>query len=1112
MAQPPVRRLLSHIRGLVHPPGTGPTADAALLHQFVEHQDEAAFAGLLDRHRALVWGVCYRVLGHVADAEDAFQATFLVLARKARVVRTESLPGWLHGVAFRVASKLRSMNTARRHRESRAEPGAAVNHPDELTWREVRQVLDDELARLPDKYRLPLLLCYLGGKTQDAAARELGWAIGTFRGRLDRAREHLRKRLLRRDIGLPAALVAASVADSVSEAATPADLAANTVRAATGCATRKAAVAAPVAALVEGMLRAMLLTKIKLVAALVLSLAILGVGAGLIAQQATAQKEPANEQAAPPEPARSSTKERTDLYGDPLPAGALARIGTLRFRHGGGNVVFTSDGKTLASAGAGARLWDFATGKATLEFTCDQGISQVALATDSKILAGIGSDNKVRLWAVDTGKEIGRLEGHTTPIASVAFAPDGKLLASGGQDGLVVWDVATRKEVIRKRFAPLPINGGGFIDRSSIMSVAFSPDGKTLAAGRGACGIVLWNVTTHKEICRLDEENDNDLVNCVAFSPDGKSLAAASGKAVDVWDLATAKKTSLFDWEKGNARLVNYSPDGRLLAASGGSPADDSNDAVVLWNVAARKRVRSLPGRKGNVSALSFSPDGKTLATTAEQAIRLWDVATGNEIRAAGPVSALWYLAIAPDSKTVATAEYRIGTLRLWDLETGTEIRRFGGETDGGSALAFSPDGKVLASGSSTEKFIQLWDPTTGREIRRLPTPREYIVFLAFALGGEALASKSYDEPVIRLWDVRTSKEIRQIPSPRGDKRSIEALAPLGKTLALASQGTIYLLDITTGKEIRQCQGEAAESVTWMAFSPDGKTLLSHNFKRADIFGDSYWSLWEVATGKEIRRLAKYQGADGLIAIAPGGRLLAVHNNGAIQLQDLATGRDVGRLKVPQVDWPGELAFAPDGQTLISQNGDTTALVWDVRRLAANRQPRALTGKDLQKCWADLAGADSGQAYQSMAALADAPEQAVPFLREQLAPPPGPDPKRLAQLIADLDSQQFAVRQQAAVELEKLGDVAETALRKALTDQPSLELRQRVEELLHKASVSMTPARLRELRSIQALEWMGTPAAKQLLQTVANSTDWPQRIREDAQGTLARLAKRAPSH
>jgi RNA polymerase sigma factor (sigma-70 family) len=275
MAHPPVQRFLSRIRGLVRQTGGGPTTDAALLHRFVEQHDDAAFADLLDRHGGLVWGVCYRVLGHVADAEDAFQASFLVLARKAGVVRKESLPGWLHGVAMRVASRLRRGETARRQRESQAGLRESGNEPDEPTWREVRQVLDEELARLPDKYRLPLLLCYLEGKTQDEAAQELGWAVGVFRGRLDRGREQLRQRLLRRGIGLPAALAAALMAGRGVRAAVAADLAAKTVRAVSLCAAGEAAASAPLSAVVEGVLRAMWLTNIKVAAALVLSFALL---------------------------------------------------------------------------------------------------------------------------------------------------------------------------------------------------------------------------------------------------------------------------------------------------------------------------------------------------------------------------------------------------------------------------------------------------------------------------------------------------------------------------------------------------------------------------------------------------------------------------------------------------------------------------------------------------------------------------------------------------------------------------------------------------------------------------------------------------------------------
>lgn len=160
----------------------------------------------MDRHDRLVWGVCYRVLGHVGDTEDAFQATFMVLARKAAViVKEESLPSWLHGVAYRVSCRLRRHDAARRQREGRSPAREAAGDTQELAWSEVRQVLNEELACLPEKYRLPLVLCYLEGRTQDEAAGELGLGVGVFRGRLDRGREQLRKRLLRRGIGLPAA-------------------------------------------------------------------------------------------------------------------------------------------------------------------------------------------------------------------------------------------------------------------------------------------------------------------------------------------------------------------------------------------------------------------------------------------------------------------------------------------------------------------------------------------------------------------------------------------------------------------------------------------------------------------------------------------------------------------------------------------------------------------------------------------------------------------------------------------------------------------------------------------------------------------------------------------
>lgn len=253
--------------------------DCQLLERFAATGDEAAFAALVERHGSLVLGVCRRVLGHAHDAEDAFQATFLVLARKAgRLPWKESIKNWLHGVAYRVALKARCQGL-RRQKKERAVRETAAAQTLEASWDDLRGVLDEELARLPAKYRAPLLLCYLEGKTRDEAAEELGWTPGSVKGRLERGRDLLRSRLLARGVPLSAVLCASFLAETTASAAVPPTLAAATVT--TGVsfsAGSLAAVSQPVLNLAQGVLNAMLIAKIKLSAVALTLVAVLGLG------------------------------------------------------------------------------------------------------------------------------------------------------------------------------------------------------------------------------------------------------------------------------------------------------------------------------------------------------------------------------------------------------------------------------------------------------------------------------------------------------------------------------------------------------------------------------------------------------------------------------------------------------------------------------------------------------------------------------------------------------------------------------------------------------------------------------------------------------------------
>jgi RNA polymerase sigma factor (sigma-70 family) len=283
--------ILQHIRSVLEAPADGGRDDAQLLDAFTGRRDQTAFATLVRRHGRLVFGVCRRVLGNAHEAEDAFQATFLVLARRAGVIRKRSsLSSWLHGVAYRLAMKIRSRAARQREREARA---AAVAQPaearDDLSWNEVRAVLDEELNRLPERLRAPLILCYLTGKTQDEAAQHLHWSLGTFRRRLERGRTLLRDRLTRRGLALSAALSALLAQDAL--AALPVPLLASTVAESVAFALAQGKSTSPSAILAEELMKVMSISRLKLVASVLLAIALLAVGTGVALHQTLASDQ-----------------------------------------------------------------------------------------------------------------------------------------------------------------------------------------------------------------------------------------------------------------------------------------------------------------------------------------------------------------------------------------------------------------------------------------------------------------------------------------------------------------------------------------------------------------------------------------------------------------------------------------------------------------------------------------------------------------------------------------------------------------------------------------------------------------------------------------------------
>jgi RNA polymerase sigma factor (sigma-70 family) len=294
MTRSPFGNVLRYLQRTAGLPRLDELTDGELLQRFAVEREQTAFEALIKRHGPLVWGVCLRLLPDPHDAEDAFQATFLVLVRKpGSVKKHSSLSSWLYGVAYRVALRARANAARRRHHERQVAEMAPSAPAPEASWQELRPVLDAELSRLPEKYRAPLILCYLQNKTNEQAAQELGWPLGSMSKRLARGRDLLRERLTQRGVALSAAALGTALGQNAASAAAPAPVVDLTIAVANAVVATKATTAgiasAQVAALTEGVVTAMTLTRLKTVA-LVLSALVALTGSGWLVHQVLAQK------------------------------------------------------------------------------------------------------------------------------------------------------------------------------------------------------------------------------------------------------------------------------------------------------------------------------------------------------------------------------------------------------------------------------------------------------------------------------------------------------------------------------------------------------------------------------------------------------------------------------------------------------------------------------------------------------------------------------------------------------------------------------------------------------------------------------------------------------
>nr|WP_298680611.1 caspase family protein [uncultured Treponema sp.] len=522
-------------------------------------------------------------------------------------------------------------------------------------------------------------------------------------------------------------------------------------------------------------------------------------------------------------------------------------------------------------------------------------IDSVCYSPDGKYIASSSEDKTVKIWEVETGRELRTLSGHSDEVYSVCYSPDGKYTASSSWDSIKLWEVATG-ECIKT----LSGNGGAY-------SLCYSPDGRYVASGSWDKTIKLWDVASGE--CIKAFAGHTDRINSVCYSPNGKYIVSGSeDKTIKLWEVATGECIKTLAGHTDRINSVCYSPDGKYIVSG------SEDKTIKLWEAATGECIKTLSEHTSPVYAVAYSLDGKTVASgSLDITIKIWKVATGECIKTLETGAVVRSVSYSPDGAYLASSFWN-NEIKLWDIATEECVKTFGGHTKSVSSVAYSLDGKYLATGSADG--VKLWNVTTGEHVKKLNGQGNVV----YSPDGKYIASRT--SKVVNLSEVATGECIKRFEGHTDTIYSV-AYSPDGKYIASGSEDkTIKLWEVATGECVKTFEGHT-DTVYSVAYSPDGKYVASGS-------KDETINIWEVASGKCIKTLIGHTSYVMSIAYSPNGKYIASGSlDYTIKLWEVASGNCVKTLE-GHTDPVEYVSYSRNGTYLASSSWDRTIKLWKV--------------------------------------------------------------------------------------------------------------------------------------------------------------------------------------